>query len=192
MSRPRFSILLLALSCAWSVSPGAHARDPAFSLTSADLSDGGTLGPRQILDGFGCRGGNQSPQLAWNDPPAGTRSFAVTVYDPDAPTGSGWWHWVVYDLPADARSLPAGAGAGSGQAGLLPAGARQGRSDFGTMAFGGACPPAGDKPHRYVFTVYALKVATLTVPSEPSGAMAGFMIHANALASAQMTATFRR
>lgn len=179
---------ILPLFCAVSLPFGAHALD----LKSADLSDHGTLGPRQVLNGFGCAGGNQSPQLAWSDPPAGTKSFAVTVYDPDAPTGSGWWHWVVYDIPADARSLAAGAGAGSGQPGLLPSGAKQGRSDFGTTAFGGACPPAGDKAHRYVFTVYALKVASLGVPPGPSGAMVGFMVHANVLASARMTAVYGR
>lgn len=189
MSIPRCSILL-ALSCALSAAPCAHALDQAFSLTSADLSDQGTLGAAQVLDGFGCQGGNRSPQLSWTDPPAGTRSFAVTVYDPDAPTGSGWWHWVVYDLPASTRSLPAGAG--KGQPGSLPAGAQQGRSDFGTQSFGGACPPAGDKPHRYVFTVHALKVDKLPVPPAPSGAMVGFMLHANALGSARMTALYGR
>lgn len=173
--------------CAWLALPAAHALD----LKSADLRDHGTLGSQQVLNGFGCQGGDQSPQLTWSDPPAGTKSFVVTVYDPDAPTGSGWWHWVVYDIPADARSLAAGAGAAAG-AGTLPPGAHPGRNDFGTLAFGGACPPAGDKPHRYVVSVHALKVEKLPVPAAPSGAMVGFMVHANALGSARLTATYGR
>jgi Raf kinase inhibitor-like YbhB/YbcL family protein len=174
------------LAACLSAMPAAHA----FDLSSADMRDHGTLTNKQVLDGFGCHGASQSPQLAWTDPPAGTKSFAVTVYDTDAPTGSGWWHWVVFDIPASVRNLPAGAGAG--KAGSLPDGARHGRSDFGTLAFGGACPPAGDKPHRYVTTVYALKVDRLEVPPEPSGALVGFMIHANQLGSAVLTATYGR
>jgi hypothetical protein len=182
---PRLSLLSLAC-CASLGLPAAHALD----LKSADLRDHGTLGAKQVLNGFGCQGSDQSPQLAWSDPPAGTKSFVVTVYDPDAPTGSGWWHWIVYDIPADVHSLAAGVGTeGSAK---LPAGAQQGRSDFGTLAFGGACPPAGDKPHRYVVTVHALKVDKLPVPAAPSGAMVGFMVHANALGSAQLTATYGR
>lgn len=173
-----------AVAAAAVLSPAAHA----FDVTSADVRDHGTLSARQVLNGFGCTGGDTSPQLAWSDPPAGTQSFAVTIYDPDAPTGSGWWHWVVYDLPAHARSLPAGAG----KPGQLPAGARHGRNDFGTYAFGGACPPAGDKAHRYVVTVTALKVAHLPLPAEPSGAMVGFMVNANRLGSATLTATYGR
>lgn len=164
---------------------GAHA----FDLKSADLRDGGVLTNAQVFNGFGCTGADRSPQLTWRDPPAGTKSFVVTVYDPDAPTGSGWWHWVAYDIPADVRSLAAGAGAG---AGALPPGAHHGRNDFGTQAFGGACPPAGDKPHRYIVTVHALKVATLGLPPQPSGALVGFMVHANQLGSASLTATYGR
>lgn len=170
---------------------GAHA----FDLKSADLRDGGTLTNAQVFNGFGCTGADRSPQLTWRDPPAGTRSFVVTVYDPDAPTGSGWWHWVAYDIPADVRSLAAGAGTAAGAdagAGKLPPGARHGRNDFGTLAFGGACPPAGDKPHRYIVTVHALKVATLELPPQPSGALVGFMVHANQLGSARLTATYGR
>jgi Raf kinase inhibitor-like YbhB/YbcL family protein len=182
----------LAAVCAVALSPAAHA----FDVTSADMRDHGTLSARQVLNGFGCTGGDTSPQLAWSDPPAGTQSFAVTLYDPDAPTGSGWWHWVVYDIPADVRSLPAGAGAGAaaadGKSAGLPAGARHGRNEFGTYRFGGACPPAGDKPHRYVVTVTALKVAHLPLPAEPSGAMVGFMVGANRLGSATLTATYGR
>jgi hypothetical protein len=159
-----------------------------LTLKSADVKAGGTLTDKQVFNGFGCTGGNVSPQLGWSEPPAGTKSFVVTVYDPDAPTGSGWWHWVVYNIPAEARELPAGAGSGTG----LPAGALQGRTDFGAPGFGGACPPPGDKPHRYIFTVYALKVDKLEVPPEATAALIGYMTNANKLASATFTATYGR
>lgn len=168
----------------------AEARaDGAFTVASTDMPDGRPLGAAQVLRGFGCSGGNRSPQLAWSNAPAGTRSFAVTMYDPDAPTGSGWWHWVVIDLlPASAHALPAGAGRPGG----LPAPARHGRNDFGAREFGGACPPAGDKPHRYVVTVHALKTDRLDVPDDASPALIGFMLHANRLAVATLTATYAR
>lgn len=126
----------------------------AFDLTSSDLAEGRTLNLAQVGADYGCTGGNLSPALKWKNAPAATRSFAVTVYDPDAPTGSGWWHWVVYDIPAAANGLPAGAGVSA----ALPAGTKQGRNDAGMHSYGGACPPPGDKPHRYVFSVYALRV----------------------------------
>jgi Raf kinase inhibitor-like YbhB/YbcL family protein len=188
----RLSPLLLAAAL---LTPLAHAFDVNFKLTSTDIADGGTLTAKQLFNGFGCQGGDQSPQLSWSDPPAGTKSFAVTVYDPDAPTGSGWWHWVVYDIPANVRSLATGAGAGAGKPGGLPAGARHGRNDFGAQAFGGACPPQGDKPHRYIATVTALKVDKLPVPevpSGPSGALVGFLVNANRIGSATLTATYGR
>lgn len=178
------AILFLVCCGAVLVLPAARSLD----LKSADIADHGVLGARQVLDGFGCKGGDQSPQLTWRDPPAGTRSFALTVYDPDAPTGSGWWHWVVYDIPVETRSLPAGAA----KSGRLPAGAVQGRNDFGSTAFGGACPPTGDKPHRYVVTLHALKVYKLPLPAAPSAAMVGFMVHANSLGNARLTATYVR
>lgn len=154
----------------------------AFSLSSPDIAEGKPLAEAQVYSGFGCHGGNKPPLLVWSDPPAGSKSFAVTVYDPDAPTGSGWWHWLVYDIPASASRV----GGGS-----LPAGARQGRSDFGSPGFGGACPPPG-KPHRYVFTVHALKTEHLEVGAEASGAMIGFLINANSLGHASITATYGR
>ncbi|HEY0707741.1 MAG TPA: YbhB/YbcL family Raf kinase inhibitor-like protein, partial [Polyangia bacterium] len=132
---------------------------------------------------------NISPHVAWSAPPEGTKSFVLTVYDPDAPTGSGWWHWVVYDIPADVTELPAGAGSGKVD---LPKGASQGRTDFGSKGFGGACPPPGDKPHRYIFTVHALKVEKLEVPPDASAAMIGFMTNANSLGKASFTAKYSR
>jgi Raf kinase inhibitor-like YbhB/YbcL family protein len=160
----------------------------AFDVHSKDFTDGGALPEEQVYRGFGCAGGNRSPQLAWRDPPAGTKSYAVTAYDPDAPTGSGWWHWVVRDIPAGVQALASGAGAPD----HLPAGARHARNDFGSMDFGGACPPPGDKPHRYIFTVHALKVEKLDVPADASPALIGFMINANRLGSASATAWYGR
>ena len=116
--------------------------------------------------------------------------LCLTVYDPDAPTGSGWWHWVVYNIPATTTELPEGAGAADGKA--LPAGAMQGRTDFGTPGFGGACPPKGDRPHRYIFTVYALKTDKLDVPPDATAALVGFMINANLLGKASFTAKYGR
>jgi Raf kinase inhibitor-like YbhB/YbcL family protein len=168
---------------------GPAAAAGKLTLTSTDVKPNGTLTDQQVFNGMGCTGANQSPELAWQNPPAGTKSFVVTVYDPDAPTGSGWWHWVVYDIPADTKQLEKGAG---GEGGQLPAGAKQGRTDFGKPGFGGACPPPGDKPHRYVFTVYALKVDKLDVPDDASPAMIGFMTKANALGSATFTAHYGR
>ena len=161
-----------------------------FTLTSPSIPSGATLTEEQVFDGFGCTGKNQSPALQWTPGPKGTKSYAVTVYDPDAPTGSGWWHWVVYNIPANATELAYGAGDATGK--LLPSGALQGRTDYGTHAFGGACPPKGDKPHRYIFTVYALNIETIDVPAEASAALIGFMIHANTLDKASFTATYGR
>ncbi len=137
---------------------------------------------------LGCSGQNVSPELSWKNAPKGTKSYVLTVYDPDAPTGSGWWHWVVYDIPATTKELPEGAGSGKA---ALPEGAKQGRTDFGAPGFGGPCPPPG-KPHRYVFTLYALKTDKLDVPADASPALIGFMTRTNALANAKLTATYGR
>jgi Raf kinase inhibitor-like YbhB/YbcL family protein len=168
---------------------GALAAEGGFRLQSPTVAPDGMLSNDQVYSGFGCSGKNISPALSWKGAPRATKSFAVTVYDPDAPTGSGWWHWVVYNIPADVSELPAGAGNADGK---LPTGAAQGHTDFGTSGFGGACPPAGDKPHRYIFTVYALKTEKISVPDEASAAMVGFMIHANSLAKASLTARYGR
>lgn len=160
-----------------------------FELKSTDIENGGKLSQEQVYLGMGCNGENLSPQLSWRGAPAGTRSFVVTAYDPDAPTGSGWWHWIVYDIPATTTELPAGAGSGKAK---LPSGAKQGTTDYGTKGFGGACPPPGDEPHRYVFTVFALKVEELDVPGDATAAYIGFATRASALDSAKLTATYAR
>lgn len=159
-----------------------------FTLTSRAFKDGERLPDAQVFDGMGYRGGNISPPLAWSGAPEGTRSFAVTMYDPDAPTGSGWWHWVAVNIPATVTSLPAGAGSGDAD---LPDGAFMTRTDFGGNVYGGAAPPPGPA-HRYIFTVHALDTETLSVPSDASGAMVGFFLHSHALGSASLTALFGR
>ncbi|MGR4870561.1 YbhB/YbcL family Raf kinase inhibitor-like protein [Variovorax sp. LARHSF232] len=161
-----------------------------FKLESPSIKPGATLTDAQVFNGFGCSGKNISPALKWSGAPKDTKSFALTVYDPDAPTGSGWWHWVVYNIPASAIELPEGAGTAEGKG--LPAGSQQGRTDFGTPGFGGACPPPGDKPHRYIFTVYALKADKLDIPPGGTAALVGYMINANKLASATFTAKYGR
>jgi len=161
-----------------------------FTLTSADIAANAPIDPRFEFDGFGCAGQNQSPALRWSGAPAGTQSFALTMYDPDAPSGSGWWHWFVVDLPASTTELPANAGARNSTA--LPCGARQIRNDFGVPAWGGLCPPPGDKPHRYVFTIHALSVPRLDIPDDATAALAGFMVNAHSLGKATLTGLYGR
>lgn len=161
----------------------------AFEVTSPDIANGGTVPQKFVFNRMGCTGANVSPALAWSDPPAGTRSFAVLVHDPDAPTGgAGFWHWVVIDIPANAKGVPQGAGAGKG----LPAGSHQITTDFGTPGYGGPCPPVGDPPHHYNFTVYALKVDGLQLPPHPTASLTGFMVNMNALGKATLVATYGR
>ncbi|KGT89423.1 kinase inhibitor [Erwinia typographi] len=157
-----------------------------MKLFSQDFNDGDKLPERQVFNGMGYKGENLSPHLAWDDVPPGTKSFVITCYDPDAPTGSGWWHWGVANLPADARTLPEGAGSGKAE---LPAGSVQTRTDFGSSGYGGAAPPAGES-HRYIFTVYAIDVEKLDVDENASGAYLGFNVHFHQLGSASLTAMY--
>jgi hypothetical protein len=168
----------------------AAALGGEFVLSSPELTPGGRFEARHVFNGFGCSGGNTSPALQWHGAPTGTKSLALTVYDPDAPTGSGWWHWVMFDIPATATGLPAGAG--NPAAGKAPKGAVQTVTDFGKPGFGGPCPPAGDKPHRYVFTLYALKVDKLGADPSSTAAMVGFMLNANKLDRASFTVYYGR
>jgi len=160
----------------------AHAGDFKVTTDAADAK--GVIAQRFAFDGFGCTGQNLTPTVRWAGVPTGAKSLALTVYDPDAPTGSGWWHWAVIDIPANVAALPAGK--------PLPAGAHALRNDYGATGWGGPCPPAGDTPHHYVFTVYALDVAKLGIPVDASPAMAGFAIHAHLLGKAQVTLTYGR
>ena len=157
-----------------------------FKLLSDDFVDGGKLPLEQVLNGFGHEGGNVSPHLAWEGAPEGTQSFVVTLYDPDAPSGSGWWHWVVANIPSTVGSLPKGAGSGRSD---LPDGALQTRTDFGGPGYGGAAPPPG-AAHRYVFRIQALGVADLGVDAGAGGAMVGMFSGMNRLAEATLTAHY--
>ena len=165
----------------------------ALTLSSNSFKDGDKLSMDHVMSadyGFGCDGGNKSPHLRWSGAPEGTKSFALTVYDPDAPTGSGFWHWVVVDIPPTTTSLPKGAGK-PGAPGL-PAGALMTRTDWGAPGYGGPCPPKGDKPHRYQFTLFAVDLPKLDVTADSSAAVVGFNLHFHTLAKASFTATYGR
>jgi Raf kinase inhibitor-like YbhB/YbcL family protein len=169
---------------------GADGKAAAgFSLTSPDIAAGAKIADAQVFNSFGCSGGNTSPALSWSNPPSGTKSFALLVHDPDAPTGSGWWHWVVYNIPATATSLPSDAG--DPKKSLMPGGVVQGRTDFGTAGYGGPCPPPG-KPHHYHFRLYALKVAKLDLPADATAAFVAFNVHANSLGEAHLLGLYGR
>ncbi|MEZ5842000.1 MAG: YbhB/YbcL family Raf kinase inhibitor-like protein [Hyphomicrobiales bacterium] len=179
--------LLFALS-GLAAFAAASAANAEFLLTSKSMSDGGPLPASAVFEGFGCTGGNKSPDLAWSGAPQGTKSFALTVHDPDAPTGSGWWHWTLFDLPAATSGLPENASA----AGQLPEGAREGPTDYGRNGFGGACPPKGDKAHSYVFTLYALPVESIGLDKTAPAAMISYFARAQAIGSASLTAHYGR
>ncbi len=179
--------LLLAASLA--LAAAAHAAE--FKLTSPDIKPNGTIADEQVFNGFGCTGKNVSPALAWSGAPKDAKSFALLVHDPDAPTGgAGWWHWVVVNIPASVKELAKGAGKADGTA--LPAGAMQVNTDFGGPGWGGPCPPVGDKPHRYVFTIHALKVEKLDLPPNATASLAGFMVNANSIGKATLTGKYGR
>ena len=181
----------LALAAAFvlgATTVGAQKKSAAhFRVTSADVKANSTIPLHNVFNGMGCTGENVSPALQWTGAPAGTKSFAVTVYDPDAPTGSGFWHWVVYNIPATTTSLPAGAGGANGE---LPSGATQGITDFGQPGYGGPCPPVKDRPHRYIFTVYALDIDSLGADDSTSGATVMFKMRGHILAKGRVMGRF--
>lgn len=159
-----------------------------FTLTSKSV--GGQATNKQVFNGFGCSGDNVSPQLSWTNAPKDTKSFAVTIHDPDAPTGSGWWHWVVFDIPANVSELVEGAGDIAKN--LAPKGCIQSFTDFGKPGFGGPCPPEGDKPHKYEITVFALKTDKLGLDQNATPALVGFMLNQNTLAKASIVFYYKR
>src|ERR1051325_8547234 len=170
-----------------------HGRETmTFTVTSKSFKDGDYLGADHILSAdfsFGCAGGNRSPQLKWSGAPAGTKSFAVTCFDPDAPTGSGFWHWLVGNIPANETELALGGGRAGG---TRPPGARQTRADVGAPGYGGPCPPEGDHPHRYLFTVFAVGAEKLDVKADTSAAVVGFNLHFNTLGKGAIMGLFKR
>lgn len=167
-----------------------HHQSNGFQLSSSEIPANSMIDKKFEFQGFGCSGDNKSPALEWKNAPQDTKSFAVTVYDPDAATGSGWWHWSVINIPANVTALPSDAGAFGGV--HLPAGASHVRIDYGVAAWGGTCPPLGDKPHRYIFTVHALKVDKIDIPADATAALAGYMINANTIQKASFTAQYGR
>jgi Raf kinase inhibitor-like YbhB/YbcL family protein len=176
-----FAVVVLLLSAGVASAAG-------LTLRSSDLA-AGQFAPRFIYNESGCTGGNVSPALAWSGAPAGTKSFAVTIFDPDAPTGHGWWHWVVYDIPATVHALPEDAGAASGR--HLPQGARQTANDFGGPGYGGPCPPPGP-PHRYVFTLYALDAAAVGAAAGSGAGEMAAALKPHALATVSFTVPYGR
>jgi Raf kinase inhibitor-like YbhB/YbcL family protein len=180
-----------------SFGPQGHAQSSASSqpatpspqlvLSSSDFTDGGTLHRSQVNSR--CGGRDLSPALEWRNPPLGTKSYVLLMHDPDAPKANGFWHWVVYDIPATVTSLPAGAGDMDKH--LMAAGAVQARSDFGTPGYGGPCPPPG-RAHRYFIRLYAMPVAKLNVPQGATATIIAAYADATALGRAQIMATYGR
>lgn len=157
-----------------------------FTLTSEDV--GGQATMKQVFDGFGCTGENVSPQLSWSNPPEGTKSYAITMYDPDAPTGSGFWHWIVMDIPASVTELATGAGSGDG----LPAGAMQSVTSYGQPGYGGPCPPPGHGMHQYVITIHALKTESLGLDAQATPALVGFNLWQQTIEKASLIFYYER
>ena len=155
-----------------------------FTLKSSELK--GQLTNKQVFSGFGCTGENISPELSWENDPKNTKSFAITVYDPDAPTGSGWWHWVVFDILKNKTNLSSGFG------NIDSKDAIQSVTDYGKSGFGGACPPLGDKAHRYIFTVHALDVETLGLDKNATPALVGFMLNSHTIAKSSLISYYGR
>jgi Raf kinase inhibitor-like YbhB/YbcL family protein len=181
------SVLFIALAAAVFAISRAAAADPAFTVTSTDLAPGKTIGRDLLFDQSECKGGNRSPQISWHGAPANARSFAVTVFDPDAP-GRGWWHWAVAGIPVGTDRLPNNASASGA---LRKMGAIEARNDWDTDGYGGPCPPPG-KPHRYVVTVYALNSADLRLRQGTPALMLEHEIRTMTIASAQLTFTYGR
>jgi Raf kinase inhibitor-like YbhB/YbcL family protein len=161
----------------------------AMTLESADLKENAIMKDEFVFNSFGCSGKNNSPELTWKNAPKDTKSFAVTMYDPDAPTGSGWWHWTLVNIPSTVTHLARGI---SEKAKNLPAGSVEGRTDFGKPGYGGPCPPPGHGDHHYHFTVYALKVPKLELNAEASGAMVGYYLNQNALEHSSLIIKYGR
>jgi Raf kinase inhibitor-like YbhB/YbcL family protein len=180
----KMNLVMIALAL---VGFSAYSQD-TFTLSSNTL--GGEATEAQEFNGFGCEGENRSPQLSWENAPEGTKSFAITMYDPDAPTGSGWWHWLVFDINADVNELIEGAG--NLELKLAPEGSIQSITDYGTMGFGGPCPPEGHGPHQYIITVHALSTDKLGLDENSNAAVVGYYLWNNTLAKASIVTYYER
>lgn len=167
-----------------------NASAEGFYLTSSDIQ--GQIADDQVFNSFGCSGKNISPQLSWGNIPTGTKSFAVTAYDPDAPTGSGWWHWVVFNIDKSVSGLKTGASTTSSNKQGMPTGAVESSTSYGSKGFGGACPPKGDKPHRYIFTVYALDTENIEQTADARPELIGFFLNSHVIAKASIMAYYSR
>jgi len=172
------------------LSASASVLAEGLTLSSHDIAEGEFMAKAQEFNGFGCTGGDLSPHLKWTHAPAGTQSFAITAYDPDAPTGSGWWHWQIVNIPSKVTELATGAGSTTKK--LHPKGSIQISNDYGSQGFGGACPPVGHGVHRYNFTVHALSVDKLSLPEGASGALAGYMINAHTIETSTIQSLYKR
>lgn len=160
----------------------------AEGLTLRSKHINGQLGMDQVFNGFGCTGKNISPELNWSNAPKGTKSFALTMYDPDAPTGSGWWHWLAFNISKDTTSISADASA----KGTLPEGTVESMTDYGKAGFGGACPPVGDKAHQYLLTIHALDTDKLNLDANANPALVGYMIGAHTIEKSSVVGYYKR
>lgn len=178
------SLILTLAAC------GHYNKQPQFSISSADISPQSLITIKHVFDGFGCVGDNISPEFSWENAPKDTKSFALTIYDPDAPTGSGWWHWLVLNIPPNYDRIAQGFG--SKNSFSLADNINQIRNDYGSYSFGGPCPPVDDKPHRYIVTLHALKTDKININKNSSAALAGFLINANSIAKASFASYYGR
>jgi Raf kinase inhibitor-like YbhB/YbcL family protein len=183
----RHTLKLLSI-LSLSLSTSVFAGD--LTLSSKDIAQGEFMSKAQEFNGFGCSGSDLSPHLKWSNAPEGTKSFAITAYDPDAPTGSGWWHWQIVNIPVTVTEIPTGAGDTKNNNG--PAGSTQIQNDYGNQGFGGACPPEGHGVHHYRFTLHALSVEKLELPKDASGALAGYMINGHTIESTTIESLYKR
>lgn len=175
---------------AFFVSCSMNSANAKLTINSTEIAPNALIENKFVFNGFGCSGENNFPQISWSSPPLGTKSYALTVYDPDAPTGSGWWHYVAVNIPLNYNSLPATIAATNKFE--VKDGIKQIRNDFGVYNFGGPCPPVGDKAHRYIFTIYALKTDKIDVPATATAALAGYMINQNVVGKASFTGFYKR
>ncbi|WP_025666357.1 YbhB/YbcL family Raf kinase inhibitor-like protein [Aquimarina megaterium] len=179
------SFFILSILLTISISSFAQK---TFTLTSTSI--GGEATVNEEFNGFGCTGNNESPQLSWKNAPKGTKSFAITMYDPDAPTGSGWWHWIVFDIPENIKELVSNAG--NIKSNLVPKEAIQSITDFGVGGYGGPCPPEGHGIHQYIITVHALKTDKLGLNENTNPAVVGYYLWNNTIAKASMVMYYQR